>query len=258
MNEQLFGCAVRAGVFIAGKFFVGQELPWNSLNVERVCLGAVVLVDSLRTQRGSRLREGIGGYSVEKNAEGAASGPGAGALPAPKKRSVTAGIIVAFVVAWVLWIFFPGERTLIWHLRHGNSIQYNGKTVPVPPRWTAFLGNGVLFSKRPLTILFQHKLQGRMSVGDPAGRGPSGTREQLTKLWVALFQSLHSRSDEVVSGPQTIGSGPQEAICVEASSHGVAGRTTAACFVIDSKWTFQFEGDTKDLDSFFDVVKGTK
>jgi hypothetical protein len=51
-----------------------------------------------------------------------------------------------------------------------------------------------------------------------------------------------------------MGSGPQEAFCMEAVPSGTT-RTYVSCAILGGKWTADLMGDKKDVEDFFTIIR---
>jgi hypothetical protein len=164
---------------------------------------------------------------------------------------------VASLAALLLLIVAPGLVTLAWHLRHGNTIVCRGKAIFVPPRWIAHIddGNDATLTKLPLVVTLKPvaSVLSWISVGQSSPtRGE--TVEVQHKTFESLFWNLHSDLGEVVSGPIRIGSGPQEAFCMESATPGTT-RSSASCTIQGGKWRAEFIGDKKDIEEFYTIIR---
>jgi hypothetical protein len=59
---------------------------------------------------------------------------------------------------------------------------------------------------------------------------------------------------DAVSGPVRIGTGPQEAFCMQATPSGTT-RSYASCAIQGGKWTADFIGDKNDIEAFFTIIR---
>jgi hypothetical protein len=169
-------------------------------------------------------------------------------------RVLKAGMLLAIV----LLVIAPTLVTLTWHLRHGDTIECRGELIFVPSRWTADIGDGnnVMLTKLPLIIPLIPRatsIPEWISVGQAFPvRGE--TIEDRYKTFKSIFSNLHSDLGDAVSGPVRIGSGPQEAFCMEGATPKTT-RSSVSCMVLGGKWTADFMGDRKDMDEFFTIIR---
>jgi hypothetical protein len=170
-------------------------------------------------------------------------------FPPRMARWLTVGIVVAILVFPIT----PVLVTLVWHLRHGNTIECRGKSIFVPLRWTAEIGDGndAMLTKLPLAIWPPKPLTSiffRQSVA-----AHDASIEDQYKTFQSLFWNLHSDLGEAISGPVRTGSGPREVFCMEGTTPHTT-RSSASCVILGGTWTADFFGDKKDIAGFFTVI----
>jgi hypothetical protein len=176
-----------------------------------------------------------------------------------KARRLAIGVVISTLVAL---LFAPGICTALWHVRHGNHIAFKGKIIHVPTRWIVMedVFNGpaakeLEFVKPPLLIFSRR--QGSISIIPPMiSGGASG--EDRSKTWQSLYWTYLSGTRDTVSGPIQIEQGSQHATCMLSVNNAAPNQTSAACLFLGDNWIAEFFGDSKDLETFFDVVKSVK
>jgi hypothetical protein len=164
---------------------------------------------------------------------------------------------VASLVALLLLIVAPGLVTLAWQLRHGNTIDCRGKAIFVPARWIAEIGDNddARLTKLPLVVSLKPGAGDLSMISVGRSLSPHGEDVEVQyKTFESLFWNLHSDLGEAISGPIRIGSGPQEAFCMEGATPGTT-RSSASCAIEGGKWTAEFIGDKKDMQEFYAIVR---
>ena len=164
---------------------------------------------------------------------------------------------VAILIALLLMIAAPTLVTLAWHLRHGSTIECRGKAIYVPPRWIAHIGdaNDAMLTKLPFVLSLKPggSVLSMISVGQALPTHGENVEVQY-KSFEALFWNLHSDLGDAVSGPVRIGTGPQEAFCMQATPSGTT-RSYASCAIQGGKWTADYIGDKNDIEAFFTIIR---
>lgn len=164
---------------------------------------------------------------------------------------------VGIILALLLLVLAPTLVTLAWHLRHGNTIECRGKAIFVPPRWVAHIGdgNGAILTKLPLVVSLKPGARVLSSISIGQSLSTRGENIELQyKTFESMFRNLHSDLGEAVSGPLRMGSGAQEAVCMEGATPGTT-RSSASCAILGGKWTADFMGDKKDMEEFYAIIR---
>jgi hypothetical protein len=164
---------------------------------------------------------------------------------------------VAILLALVLMIAAPALVTLAWHLRHGKTLECRGKAIFVPPRWIAHIdvGNDVTLTKLPLLVTLKPGANALNSISVGQSSPTHGEAVELQhKTFESLFWNLHSGAGEAVSGPIRMGSGSQEAFCMEGVTPGTT-KASVSCTILGGTWSAYFMGDKKDMQEFFTIIR---
>jgi hypothetical protein len=163
-------------------------------------------------------------------------------------------LLVLSIHLVILAAFAPGLMTVVWHLRHGNTIQYHGKEIPVPLKWIAKSEpQGAQLDKLALTVMSSDKPVEEMITASLLAPTSGHSHEELSKSFVSGYWTYLS-GDEVVTGPLNIGTGAQEAICMESSPPKMPMRVSAVCLMFQDRWLFRFVGDRQDLSEFYKIL----
>jgi hypothetical protein len=170
-------------------------------------------------------------------------------------------VLFSWVVLIVLGCFLPTLQTALWHLRHGISIRYKDKNIPIPPRWIASTSTegilqGVQLTKLPISILFGDRPQGLVFLS-PLEHRSGESLQEISRSWVSRYWTLHDGRDEVVSGPFMAKSGPGDAevICMESFNRRVRTSISVSCLLFRGTWTADFFGDKRDITGFLGIVR---
>ena len=156
----------------------------------------------------------------------------------------------------LLAVFSPSLRPLLWHLRHGDTIVYEGKRIPVPRYWYPTLEFRRLdISKPPLTLF---------SLGSPLpvwsflsplyGARPKNVEESYRS-----FETYYRAAvvpGNVVGKPVRIGKGQSEADCMQQSPMIGGEHTSVSCELFAGTWMGEFVGRTDEVDNFLQIIRG--
>jgi hypothetical protein len=165
--------------------------------------------------------------------------------------------LITLPILLSLCLVSPALYALTWHLQHGNRIGFGGTELRVPRGWVATPreGRSLTFIKFPVLVFgLRHSTSGFTLGPDPANA--SRDPEELFKSWVSFNWSMWNGSDGVVKGPFSFGTGQKEIVCMTSFPNTTSGRGMASCLLFQRTWLAQFTGDKKDVESFFDVVRG--
>jgi hypothetical protein len=163
-------------------------------------------------------------------------------------------LVVLSISLIVLVVFAPGVLTLVWHLRYGSTILYRDKQIPVPLGWIAKSEpQDVQLDKLALTVLSSDKPVEEMITASLLAPTSGHSHEELSRSFVSVYWT-YLAGDSVVTGPLHIGSGSQEALCMESSPPKMPGRVSVVCLMFQDRWVFRFDGDRKDLSEFYRLL----
>lgn len=169
-------------------------------------------------------------------------------------------ILIIFLILIPLGVFSPGLVSLLWHVRHGNNIEYAGKRIPVPLRWYAHIeSHSVQLSKLPITVFFlgePHPVWSFLEP-NPGHMTSSNSQEEIYKSFVNAYWTLRPKNGDVVSGPIRIAATEGEAICMKSFSPLNKAKLSASCLMFGGTWMAEFIGDKKEISDFFQVISGT-
>jgi len=130
----------------------------------------------------------------------------------------------------------------------------------VPLMWTASIDEepmdrSVDLNRLPVWLVSAEKVYGQISLGPwdyPSKESP----EQVSKDWTVVFWTLHSATDDVVTGPMEIklnSGGP--ARCMESAYRTAPNAVTVSCLLFQRKWKAEFIGDKRDIGVFFYLIR---
>jgi hypothetical protein len=125
----------------------------------------------------------------------------------------------------------------------------------IPMAWIAYptVGLDVSMTKLPITIFSKPGLWSTMTIGQ-APWSPSQNKKQIYASWEAVYWNL-AEANVVVSGPALSSSGGQEMICMQSSYPAQPSRISASCLILQGRWTGDFWGDKRDLDTFLAIMR---
>lgn len=153
-------------------------------------------------------------------------------------------------------IFSPTLFTFVWHLRHGNTIKSRGESIFVPPRWTAQLddANDAELTRYPLAALQIAKMETPDTIFvEKVLPPPAPAKADQYKMFEEVFWNLHP--GEVVSGPLKVGSQPQTAVCMRATTARAAEFSEESCMLLGGRWHADFMGHSSGLKDFSTVIQ---
>jgi hypothetical protein len=159
----------------------------------------------------------------------------------------------------VLGVFSPALMPLLWHLRHGDVVEYEGKLVPVPRNWYPSAGSRRLdISQPPLTVFFLWRPTAAWSFLEPLS-GPRPTSvEGGYRSFETYYRAYRVAPGNDVTGPLRTGTGDSEATCMKQSSIRGDGRTSVSCLLFAGTWMAEFVGQTNAAEDFLQIIRGTK
>jgi hypothetical protein len=153
-------------------------------------------------------------------------------------------------------LFLPALLTLVWHLRHGHTIETRGKTVQVPLGWTAEVDGGLNIEmfKYPATMLNGMKFDATISLSRNFVP-PHTSVERMEASWQAFNWNLADDLGAVMTDPVRSGSGSSETLCMKSSSPKSPDFVSIRCLVQQDPWNADFDGDKKNLGIFYAIVQ---
>jgi hypothetical protein len=162
--------------------------------------------------------------------------------------------IAAFAISLVLGVFSPALIPTLWHLRHGDHTEQEGKLIPVPQGWyaSAELFRAVELIKPSLTV-FSHAGSARAYLGALTGPPPD-SEEEFFKRFENNYRK--SRANMQLRGPFKMGNSGSEAVCMQSLPAQLPGSAFVSCLLFGGTWTAEFMGDQSQVDNFFQVVRG--
>lgn len=166
-------------------------------------------------------------------------------------------VLIALATLSPLVIFSPSLVSLLWHARHGNSIEYAGKRIPVPPRWYAHIeSHSVQLSRPPLTVFSLEAPSPVWSFLRPSPAKPTVSQAEIYKSFEDTYWTLHAEAGDAVSGPIRIQTNEDEAVCMKASSPRNNDKVYVSCLMFRGTWMAEFVGDANEIGKFFQVISG--
>lgn len=165
-----------------------------------------------------------------------------------------------WAVTVILALFVPVLFTFAWHLRHKNTFEYKGTKMRVPLMWIASISEEpvdqrVDLNKFPVWLVSANKVQGTIFLG-PWDYSSADSPEQVSKAWTAVFWTMHSGKNEVVTGPIEVKiSSGSPARCMESSYTTAPSTVNVSCLLLQLRWKAEFFGERKNMKDFFDLIR---
>lgn len=159
---------------------------------------------------------------------------------------------------WVLVIvalcFAPGLYTVAWHLRHGNTIRYRGKWIPVPARWIADAEpQGAMLDEVPIS-LFTRRVPDTIMMGPSFPKGSDSGKNR--KIWEKVF--LLARPNAAVPAPHKIETPQGKIFCLQFLGKTASETSDVSCLMFQNTWVVEFIGNKNDLDQFASVIRSMR
>lgn len=170
------------------------------------------------------------------------------------KRVALCAITILLVVA----VFSPALIAVLWHLRHGDVISYEGKLIPIPRNWYPRVEFQKLeITKPPLTVFSYGSAPPVFSWLGPLGNRTHSV-EETYESFETYYRAYGVGSNEIVSESLRLGSGDSEAICMKKSLMKNDERASVSCLLFAGTWNAEFIGQPREVENFMQMIRGTR
>lgn len=166
-------------------------------------------------------------------------------------------LLVGLSAVLVLGCFSPRITPLIWHFRHGDTVEFNGKRMTFPKSWypDEVLYYNVSFLKPRLTIFSERPaLAASFSISPVRGEG---SREDLDQRFEAAWRHLYAGVD-YQTAPTKLFINEADGFCMMHSPRKYPGWTDINCSLFASQWNASFSGNTKEAETFLNVLRSIR
>jgi hypothetical protein len=168
-------------------------------------------------------------------------------------------LLSAFALFLVVGIFSPALMPPLWHLRHGNEVEYKGILVPVPRNWYPSVESRRLdISQPPLTVFSLWGAPSAWSFLEPVSGSRPASVEENYRSFETYYRAYRVNPGNDVKGPLRLGRGDGEASCMKQSPIRGDGHTTVSCLLFAGTWMAEFVGRTSEAEDFLQVIRGTR
>jgi hypothetical protein len=168
-------------------------------------------------------------------------------------------VLIAVFFSPVLWAF-------AWHARHGNHIQFEGRSFRIPLGWIAletesdeFLQPQLEFRTPVSNLLSAWRnpsfYADQISLGPLSHVSTKPTSEGKLKAWRDIYSTLHIDVRELSPVPTSKGSERNDFACLEETGNTSTDRMYAPCLFLQNGWTAELVGNRKNMDIFVEFVR---
>ncbi len=125
----------------------------------------------------------------------------------------------------------------------------------VPIAWIAETDGGrdVSLMKLPLSLLHGLRFDGLILVSQNL-LPPDKKTEEVYRSFETGYWTF-ADSGALVTGPVRTGSGAREIVCMQSSRFNMPNPISVSCLILQGNWQAHFDGDKKDLESFFGIIE---
>jgi hypothetical protein len=178
-------------------------------------------------------------------------------VPSPS-RKVSATILVLLGLSCAFAFFGPFVVTLFWHIRFGFSVSYRTHTIRVPLEWVANVEPLDLQLSKSAKTSFSHPQISDFIDFEPLRDSETSSPSDLAKSWEALYWTTGAQDGDSISGPFSVGSRPNEILCMESFNEKFPDQVSASCIMPKFRLKGVYSGARKDIDAFLRIVRETR
>lgn len=162
----------------------------------------------------------------------------------------------AALVAFLAISFNPAIRIAAWHLRHGNTLNWEGASLNVPWGWyTRLDGRHATITKLSLTVFSKNSAPAAADFSPVAVPPKSDAeRESAYQAFPSVYWNYLVADRDQMSGPIQRGSGEGRATCMETIHKDAEKGITVYCLAHGGTLYATFVGDPKELDTFYKIL----
>ena len=158
--------------------------------------------------------------------------------------------------------FSPWWYSIAWHWRHGDTVLFENKQIPVPRGWIA--SSETEKTVRVLTLLHLPKYLTLWGSTGPWSRiavstiaGSARTDQENQAGWAHMIEVRYRGFD--IGSPREVPTHAGEtASCVTLTAASGPARFEASCFIPKGASLFDYMGTENEVNTFFEVVSGTR
>lgn len=159
-------------------------------------------------------------------------------------------------------IFSPTLYALGWHLRYGGVLTYKDKHVKIPAGWIANAQpQGLDMTKVPRTIFTLLSITW-IARGIHLHRSAplkDQTAQQVEESFQKGFLTYPpGPANAILSGPIQMGAPPNDVFCTKATSTEQMWPVSENCLLQQGVWIAFFNGDEKDVGTFYAVLRSVQ
>ena len=175
------------------------------------------------------------------------------------KQNLKRGALVVLAIMLPLGVFSPALVPVLWHLRHGDVVEYRSKRFPVPRNSYAELGHHSIEVTRPrLTVFSSRTPPVAWIVITPLANTQSGSTEDLYQRFETYYRAYRVDADDDVEKPIRLRNGEFDAVCMKKSPIKFPQEVLASCLMFEGTWTAEFVGRADEFDNFINAIRGTR
>lgn len=162
--------------------------------------------------------------------------------------------IIGLLVVLAMYLVAPTIASLVWHHFHGDSVSYEGRTIPIPSGWIAKHDGSYL-----LITHLTHSWVPRLFRGDGISiHQAPGTTSQRAEAFHGWVMRAEQKSEEVFPstafvGTQRLTVAAQEVFCADRIDKKQRSKHFIVCATTDGLLT-TFSGDAQSTTTFYKVL----
>lgn len=153
-------------------------------------------------------------------------------------------------------VFAPGIWTAAWHLRHGHTLNWMGRSFFVPWGWYGQAeGRNATILKLSVTVLTEKTAPAAVNFSPvPVPPKNDDERESAYQSFPSVYWNFLATDRDQMTGPIGRGSGERRAVCMKTIHKEVERGVTVYCLAYGGTWYVSFVGDPKDLNTFYNIL----
>ncbi len=173
-----------------------------------------------------------------------------------QKRKLKSVLLFGLSVLLVLGCFSPRVVPVIWHVRNGDRVEFQGKRITVPKGWypDEILYYNISFSKPRLTIFSDSPAALSASFSVVPYKNAE-TREVIEQGREAAWRHEYAGVD-YKTAPTKLFVNEADGFCMMHSPRKYPGLTWVNCSLFASRWDASFMGTSKEAETFLRVIHG--
>jgi len=160
-------------------------------------------------------------------------------------------VVISGVALGPTWV------TIIWHLRHGNTVACVNHRIQVPLGWYASLEPRSVTLLRFAPTVFTERIIRASIYMAPLEYQPQSRAEieQVYENFEKAFWTKLVPADNTIEGPMRLGTGSDESFCMRSFSlKKDQSPLRESCIVFQGTWRADFSGEKEDRETFHLLV----